>query len=82
MTSLSISAEERIERQTHVEESLASVRLEGLEPSPSALRIFQRYSEGEISLAEMSEEIRNSNAREFGFVLSIRGLMSYEISSS
>jgi hypothetical protein len=58
--------EERRRRQASVDRSMASVRLEGLEPSEGAKDIFRRYVEGEITIAEMSEQIRALNAREFG----------------
>jgi hypothetical protein len=39
----------RAQRASEIEEALASVRLEGLEPSPEGLAIFQRYVDGELS---------------------------------
>jgi len=37
---------------------VANVRLEGLEPSPKALEIWQSYIEGEISVEQAGELIR------------------------
>lgn len=56
----------RAERREHVENAIASVRLEGLEPTPGAMAIFDRYVAGEITIEQMGEEIRALNAREFG----------------
>ena len=63
---LNPAAPERDERREHIANALASVRLEGLEPSPAALAIFDRYVAGEISMEQMGAEIRALNAREFG----------------
>jgi len=38
--------EDRARRERFVQNAVANVRLEGLEPSPRALRIWQRYIEG------------------------------------
>ena len=54
------------ERKANLDSAIASVRLEGLEPTHSALEIFRRYSDGELALEEMVEEVRALNAREFG----------------
>jgi hypothetical protein len=54
----------QIEREREVENALASVRLEGLEPSTQAKGIFQRYAEGDLSIEEMGravDEILNRN---------------------
>jgi Antitoxin VbhA len=40
--------EDRAWRERFVQSAVANVRLEGLEPSPKALEIWQRYIEGEI----------------------------------
>jgi hypothetical protein len=44
----------RIQREREVENALASVRMEGLEPSEEAKGIFQRYAEGDLTLNEMA----------------------------
>jgi hypothetical protein len=54
------------ERSAILEAAIGSVRIEGLEPTDSAKRIFQRYADGELTVEEMVEEIRALNAREFG----------------
>lgn len=57
---------DREARQRQVDNAIASVRLEGLEPTAAAKVIFGRYVDGDISATEMSAEIRALNAREFG----------------
>lgn len=39
----------RTQREREVENALASVRLEGLEPSVEALALFQSYVDGELT---------------------------------
>jgi Antitoxin VbhA len=50
--------EDRVWREPFVQNAVANVRLEGLEPSPKALEIWQRYIEGEISVEQAGELIR------------------------
>jgi hypothetical protein len=57
---------DREARQAQVDNAIASVRLEGLEPTASAKAIFERYIAGDIGAVEVSAEIRALNAREFG----------------
>ena len=47
----------RLRRAKEVENALASVRMEGLEPSDEAKAIFQRYVDGELSSEEMGRTI-------------------------
>ena len=54
------------ERKANLDSAIASVRLEGLEPTGPALAIFHRYADGELTVDEMVEEVRDLNAREFG----------------
>jgi hypothetical protein len=61
-----ITDEERATRESRIERAMASVRLEGLEPTDGAKEIFRRYVEGELTIDEMDEEIRALNARQFG----------------
>lgn len=61
-----VTDQERAERRAAAERALASVRLEGLEPTESAKAIFQRYIAGELTIDEMVQEIQALNAREFG----------------
>jgi hypothetical protein len=56
---------EKSERQARIERAIASVRLEGLEPTDAAKAIFQRYVAGELTIDEMGAEIRALNVREF-----------------
>ena len=60
-----ITDRERTERQARVQRALASVRLEGLEPSEAAKAVFDRYVAGDITTQEMAVEIQALNAREF-----------------
>ena len=64
--SVTITDQERAERQARIERATASVRLEGLEPTDDAKSIFDRYVSGELTIEQMGEEIRALNAREFG----------------
>ena len=63
---LKITGEECAKRSYNVQEAVASVRLEGLEPGPEALAIYQRYVEGEISLGQVGAEIDALNDRDYG----------------
>jgi hypothetical protein len=47
----------RIQREREVENALASVRMEGLEPSAEAKDIFKRYVEGDVTLKEMGRAV-------------------------
>lgn len=62
----SIADEERTERQSRVARVLASVRLEGLEPTAAANAVFDRYVTGDLTAQEMAAEIQALNAGEFG----------------
>ncbi len=50
-------------RREEVENALASVRIEGLEPSKEALTIFELYAAGEISLEEMGRKVDGCRER-------------------
>jgi len=50
--------EDRAWRERFVQNAVANVRLEGLEPSPKALEIWQSYIDGEISVDQAGELIR------------------------
>lgn len=56
----------RLRREMEVENALASVRLEGLEPSPEARVIFQKYVEGQVSLEEMGRAVDQLLDRQYG----------------
>jgi hypothetical protein len=60
------SDEGRIERQARVARAVASVHLEGLEPTEAAKAAFDRYIAGDLSIDLLAAEIRLLNAREFG----------------
>jgi hypothetical protein len=62
----SSSEQYRLQRLAHVEQAIASVRLEGLEPSAAAITVFDRYVAGESTAGEVVAEIQALNAREFG----------------
>jgi len=57
---------EQAEHRACIERAIASVGLEGLEPTGAAKLIFDRYVSGELTIEQMGTEIRASNAREFG----------------
>jgi hypothetical protein len=57
---------ERSVRQDAIDQALASVRLEGLEPTEEAMAIARRFAGGELTIAQMGEEIRALNARIYG----------------
>jgi hypothetical protein len=61
-----ITDQERTERRARVARAVASVRLEGLEPTGAAKAVFDRYVAGDLTTQEMAAEIRALNAREFG----------------
>ncbi len=63
---LKITGQERAKRLSDVEEALASVRLEGLEPGQEAITIFERYAEGDITLEQLGLEIDALNDRDYG----------------
>ncbi|MBI3680690.1 MAG: antitoxin VbhA family protein [Acidobacteria bacterium] len=61
-----ITDQERAERRARVARAVASVRLEGIEPTDAATAVFDRYVAGDLTTEEMAAEIRALNAREFG----------------
>jgi Antitoxin VbhA len=56
----------RIQREREVENALASVRLEGLEPTQEAKDIFQHYVDGALSSEEMGRAIDQLLDRKYG----------------
>lgn len=56
----------REQRAREIENSLASVRLEGLEPSAEAKAIFQRYVDGELTPQEKAQAFQDFLDREYG----------------
>jgi hypothetical protein len=61
-----ITAVERARRTRVYEEALASVRLEGFELDEQAKALYQRYIDGELTLAEVGSAIDELDDREFG----------------
>jgi hypothetical protein len=61
-----ITASERARRTRVYEEALASVRLEGFEPDDQSRALYQRYINGELTLAEVGSAIDELDDREFG----------------
>jgi len=57
---------ERARRTRVYEEALASIRLEGLELDEHAKALYQRYIDGELTLAEVGGAIDELDDREFG----------------
>jgi hypothetical protein len=57
---------DRAQRAGEIENALASVRLEGLEPSAGAKAIFQRYVDGELTADEMDAAMAELLDREYG----------------
>lgn len=56
----------RIQRAQEVEDALASVRMEGLEPSAEALALFARYVEGELTSDELDRAFDAYFDRKYG----------------
>ena len=56
----------RIQRNREVENALASVRIEGLEPSVEAQGIIQRYVDGDLILKEMGRAVDRLLDRQYG----------------
>ena len=56
----------RMQREREVENALASVRMEGLEPSAEAQEIFRRYIDGEATLKEMGRAVDQLLDRQYG----------------
>ena len=63
-----LTEQDRVQRKREVESALASVRMEGLEPSEGAKAIFQRYVDGELTSEEMDREFETHLDREYGSV--------------
>jgi hypothetical protein len=56
----------RVQRAREVENAIASVRMEGLEPSAETLALFQRYIDGELSSEELDRCFEAFFDREYG----------------
>lgn len=53
-------------RANEIENALASVRMEGLEPSEEAKAIFQQYVDGDLTSEEMGAAIDRHLDRKYG----------------
>jgi hypothetical protein len=56
----------REQRSREVENAFASVRMEGLEPSPKAQALFDRYVEGDMTSDELGRAIDQLLDEEYG----------------
>ena len=56
----------RMQREREVKNALASVRLEGLEPSAEAKVIFQRYVDGDLTSEELDRAFDQYFDRKYG----------------
>jgi len=56
----------RVQRRREVENALASVRIEGLEPSAEARSIIQRYVDGDLTLQQMGHAVDRLLDRQYG----------------
>jgi hypothetical protein len=61
-----IMAAERARRIRVYEEAVASIRLEGFELDEEVKALYQRYINGELTLAEVGSAIDELDDREFG----------------
>jgi hypothetical protein len=61
-----ITTAERARRRRVYEEARASVRLEGFELDEQVEALYQRYMNGELTLAEVGSAIDELDDREFG----------------
>lgn len=57
--------QERAQRALEIEDALATVRLEGLEPSAAVKAIYQRYVDGELTADEMDLAMTEHLDREY-----------------
>lgn len=63
---MAVLEQQTTDRARQMENALATVRLEGLEPPAWATAIFQRYSDGELTLEQMGRAIDDYAGREYG----------------
>jgi hypothetical protein len=56
----------RTQRAREVENALASVRMEGLEPSDETKALFQRYVDGDMTSEELDRAFEIYLDREYG----------------
>lgn len=58
--------QERAERQRVREEAEASLRLEGMSVDSETAALFERYVQGELTLAQVGTAVDELNNRDFG----------------
>lgn len=63
---VTVDAGLRQQRAREVENAVASVRLEGLEPSEAAMAIFQKYVDGEVTSEELDRAFGEHLDRQYG----------------
>ncbi len=63
---MAVTAIDKTQRAKEVDNALASVRMEGLEISPEAEAMFQRYVEGDLTSAELDRAIDQYFDRKYG----------------
>ena len=56
----------RAERASQIEDALASVRMEGLEPSAAVLENYQRYVDGELNSEELDHAMEEFFSTKYG----------------
>ncbi|HVY92490.1 MAG TPA: antitoxin VbhA family protein [Bryobacteraceae bacterium] len=56
----------RAQREREVENALASVRMEGLEISPEAQALFQKYVDGDLTSEELDQAFDQHLDRKYG----------------
>ena len=61
-----LTDEECAKRRDDLEQALASVRLEGLEPGEDAHAIFERYMDGDLTFEQVGSEIHSLHDRKYG----------------
>ena len=66
MAVITISDLARTQRSREVENAMASVRLEGLEPTEQTKALFQRYVDGELTSEQLDRAFEAHLDREYG----------------
>ena len=64
--SATISLEERAKRARQMDNALASVRMQGLEPGREAAAIFQRHVDGDLTEPEVRAALTALHDRKYG----------------
>lgn len=61
-----MTPEDRARRAEYVENAIASIRIEGLEPSDAAKALFQRYIAGEMTMNDLGAAIDALHDQQYG----------------